>query len=168
MTAMPETDGPVITTDPFALLLAAHQRVEEQLSRLDAVAGTRKQRPTAPDEEVAGVVRSVLEFFAGPGARHQEAEDSVLLPRLAAIPAFAAMLPAIRAQHLMLAAELESLQVAVSRGGDDLRALAGRFAEMHRGHLIAEEKVLFPLAAHELTPAVKADLARELSDFASR
>ena len=88
-----------MTTDPISLLLGAHRRIEEQVLRLDAVAGTRTQRPTVADEEVAGVVRSVLDFFAGPGARHQEEEERLLLPRLAGLPAFAAMLPAIRAQQ---------------------------------------------------------------------
>jgi hypothetical protein len=155
------------TADPFAALLAAHQLIEEQLVRLDDVSGTRTRSATVSDGEAPTVVRDVLAFFAGPGARHQDQEERLVFSRLRLLPAFAVMLPAFQAQHQMIDAEHATLRAEVDGGAPGgmakLRALAARLAEMHRGHLIAEEKVLFPLVAHELSADARAELAGELS-----
>jgi iron-sulfur cluster repair protein YtfE (RIC family) len=153
--------------DPFALFLSAHRRIEEELVRLDAISGTRTEPVRVADADALEAVRSALEFFAGPAAHHSELEERVLFPQLRPLAAFAVMLPAIEAQHRMIDAEYASLRAEVDRGGPSglvkLRALVARFAEMHRGHLIAEEKVLFPLAAHELSAAAKEEIALQLS-----
>jgi hemerythrin-like domain-containing protein len=153
--------------DPFALLFAAHQRIEEELVRLDAVSGTRTQPAKVADADALEAVRSALEFFAGPATRHGELEERLVFPQLRSLAAFAVMLPAIEAQHRMIDAEYAALRAEVDRGCPSgivkLRALVARFAEMHRGHLIAEERVLFPLAAHELSSTAKAELALQLS-----
>ena len=152
---------------PFALLLSAHQRIEEELVRLDGVSGTRAQPSRIEDGDALLAVRSALEFFAGPATLHNELEELLFFPQLRPLSAFAVMLPAFEAQHQMIDAEYAALRAEVDRGAPSgiakLRALVARFAEMHRGHLIAEEKILFPLAAHELSEAAKAELALELS-----
>jgi iron-sulfur cluster repair protein YtfE (RIC family) len=160
--------SPPDPTDLFTPLLAAHRRIEEQLVRLDEVSGTRGKPATASDGDAAQLVRVVLEFFAGPGARHQLEEERVLFPRMRPVPAFAVMLPAFQVQHQMIDVEYAALLAEVdggARGGiAQLRKLTGRFAEMHRGHLIGEEKILFPLIAHELSAEAKIELSRELSE----
>jgi hypothetical protein len=44
----------------------------------------------------------------------------------------------------------------------ELRRLAGRFADAQRGHMIAEERALFDLAAARLDPAELLEREREL------
>ncbi len=48
--------------------------------------------------------------------------------------------------------------------GRELRRLAARFAEMHRGHAVAEERALFPLAASVLSPELLAEMSREIRE----
>lgn len=152
----PSNDAP---TSPFAKLLAAHRRIEAQLARFDSLAGRA---------DAAEVVRGVLDFFAGEGARHHDDEERHLFPRLRALPAFAMMIPALEAQHEMMDSAHQELRAELDRGCPGgpakLKALAARFAEMHRGHIIAEEKGLFPMVETALPAPAKAELARELEE----
>jgi len=46
----------------------------------------------------------------------------------------------------------------------ELRRLAVRFAEMHCGHIIAEERAIFPTAASALSREVIAEMGREMQE----
>ena len=66
----------------------------------------------------------------------------------------------------MNVSEEKQLSACVDRfapgSGRELQRLAHRFAEMHRGHAVAEERALFPLAASRLSPQVVAEMSREM------
>jgi len=155
-------------TDPqadfFPRLLQDHAQIEMRLKRLDA-ASTAIARNELDPEALAQVAET-LAYFAADGARHEAHEEETLFPRLRALPEFRQILSALEFQHKMTASEgralADCLQGFEPGRGPELRRLAYRFAEMHRGHAIAEERALFPLAASQLTPQVQAEMVREL------
>ena len=81
-------------------------------------------------------------------------------------PEFAQILSALEFQHRMNATAAQEFSACVQKfapgGGRELRRLAYRFAEMHRGHAVAEERALFPLAATRLSPKVLLELGGEM------
>ena len=150
--------------DFFACLVRDHARIEARLVVLErAAAGVEKG-----DTAALGVIVETLGFFATEGARHEAHEELTLFPRLRSLPEFKQILSALHFQHEMNAAEEKQLTACVERLAQgkpekdgELRRLAHRFAEMHRGHAVAEERALFPLAATVLSPQVMAELGRE-------
>jgi hemerythrin-like domain-containing protein len=159
---------PPAATDPlpdfFARLLADHARTEEELKRLDraSAAVAREENDPAALAQIA----VTLAYFAGAGERHEALEEQALFPALRPLAEFKQILAALEFQHRMTAAEGRQLAACVENyragSGSELRRLAYRFAEMHRGHALAEERALFPLAKSRLTAEVLAGLAREL------
>ena len=151
--------------DPFARLVHAHGLIEEQLVHLERAADAlRDAAHRAPALEA---IADVLTFFSLAGAQHNDDEERTLFPRLRGLPAFTQMLDAFDVQHRMNDAAFAQL-VAAARGfapGAEakIRDLAFRFADMHRGHIIAEERALFPLAAKALAPDVVAQMGVEMS-----
>jgi hemerythrin-like domain-containing protein len=155
-------------TDPqadfFPRLLRDHALIEERLKRLDAAAAAigRDERDSDALSQVAGT----LDFFATEGARHEAHEEQTLFPRLGALLEFRQILSALEFQHKMTASEGRALAACVQGfapgSGRELRRLAYRFAEMHRGHAVAEERALFPLAAARLAPQVQIEMVREM------
>jgi hemerythrin-like domain-containing protein len=149
--------------DFFATLLAFHARIEEQVRALEKasdliVAGGERAAALA-------TVAGVLDFFRTAGALHQADEEQSLFPRLRPLPAFRMIVSALETQHKMSDDAQRELAELVPRftpaDGETLRRFAYRFAEMQRGHLIAEERALFPLATKALAPDVLAELGRE-------
>jgi hemerythrin-like domain-containing protein len=150
--------------DFFPWLLRDHALIEERLKRLDAAAAAigRDER----DSAALGQVAETLDFFAADGARHEAHEEQTLFPRLRELPEFRQILSALEFQHRMTASEGRALAACVQAfapgSGRELRRLAYRFAEMHRGHAVAEERALFPLATARLAPQVQTEMVREL------
>jgi len=147
----------------LASLVRDHARIEASLVVLErAAAGAGK----GGDAAALGVIVQILGFFATEGARHEAHEELTLFPRLRSLPEFKQILSALHFQHEMNAAEGKQLAACVERfvpGSEgELRRLAHRFAEMHRGHAMAEERALFPLAATVLSPEVMAEMGREV------
>lgn len=151
----------------FAQLRQDHARLEACLKELDRVAGASSRIEDAPALDIAA---ETLRFFATEGARHEEHEERTLFPRLRPLPEFKQILSALEFQHRMNAVEGRALAECVARFAPEkareLRRLAGRFADANRGHMIAEERALFDLAAARLAPAVLDEMSREL--FARR
>jgi len=155
--------------DFFACLVQDHARIEVRLRALEraagAVAGGEVGR-VAGDTPALEVLAATLRFFATEGARHEAHEEQTLFPRLRALPEFKQILSALRFQHEMNAAEGKTLSECALRfapGSErELRRLVHRFAEMHRGHAVAEERALFPLAATMLPPQVVVEMGREM------
>jgi len=149
--------------DFFAALVREHAGFEARLQALDRAADSVSR--TESDAAALGVIAETLDFFATEGARHEEHEELTLFPRLRPLPEFKQILVAMDFQHRMNGAAGRELAACVDRfaqgSGRELRRLATRFVEMHRGHAIAEERALFPLAASMLSPQVVAEMDRE-------
>jgi hemerythrin-like domain-containing protein len=150
--------------DFFAGLREEHARIEARLKTLDQSAA----RLARAEDDAAALaqVAETLDYFAGEGARHEAHEEQTLFPRLRPLPEFRQLLSALEFQHRMNATEGQALAACVAgfgpgRGGE-LRHLAYRFAEMQRGHALAEERALFALAASRLSPEVQAEMGREM------
>jgi hemerythrin-like domain-containing protein len=147
----------------FAQLVLEHARIEEQLSSLFSAADALSRDES--DRAAPGVILAKLDWFARDGARHEELEENVLFPRLRPLPEFAQILAALEFQHRMNRSEGADLRACLERfapgSGPKLRHLAVRFVEMHRGHAVAEERALFPLAAKHLSKQALEELDRE-------
>ena len=158
--------GPMDEPDFFQRLLQEHALIEERLKQLDAAAAAlaRDER----DPKALARVAETLAFFDGDGARHEADEEVTLFPRLRGLPEFRQIVSALEFQHRMTATEGRALAACVEGyapgSGRELRRLAYRFAEMHRGHALAEERALFPLAAATLAPKVQLELSREMRE----
>jgi hemerythrin-like domain-containing protein len=147
----------------FAHLVQDHARIEEELKALFSAADALSRDES--DRAAPGVIAAKLDFFARDGARHEELEENVLFPRLRSLPEFAQILAALEFQHRMNRSEGADLRACLERfgpgSGRELRHLAVRFVEMHRGHAVAEERALFPLAASRLSQQVLEELDGE-------
>ena len=150
--------------DFFAELVREHVAIEARLKELDQAA--LAVSVDAGDRAALGTVAATLAFFAMEGAHHQAHEELTLLPRLRHLPELKQLVIAMDFQHKMndatgqeLAACIDDFSPERSR---ELRRLAVRFAEMHRGHMVAEERAIFPIAKSALSPAVLAEMGNEM------
>jgi hemerythrin-like domain-containing protein len=156
-------------SDFFASLVQDHARIEARLKALEHAAGTVGRSQNDSDDSAAlGSIAEVLRFFATEGARHEAHEEFTLFPRLRSLPEFKQILSALRFQHEMNAGEGKMLSACVGSfapsSAGELRRLAHRFVEMHRGHAVAEERALFPLAATRLLPQDLVEMGREMRE----
>ena len=152
--------------DFFAVLVQEHAGMEARLRALDRAADSLSR--TESDPAALGVIAETLEFFATEGARHEAHEELTLFPRLRPLPEFKQILVAMDFQHRMNGAAGVELAACVERfapgSGRELRRLATRFVEMHRGHVVAEERAVFPTAAAALSAEALAEMGREMRD----
>lgn len=140
-------------SDFFDHLMRAHAQIETRLRELEV---------TEP-----GAMASTLDGFATFAKQHQDDEETILFPRLRALPAFTQMLAAFEFQHQMNETEHAALAASIrafAPGKEaEIRRAALRFVEVQRAHMLAEETALFPLAKQTLAPDVLAAMSRELS-----
>jgi hemerythrin-like domain-containing protein len=158
------TDPALAFTGFFGHLLGAHARIEERLVDLERAADTLTDPAGAP--RALEAISGVLDFFSTFGVQHNDDEEKTLFPRLRPLPAFAEMLDAFDFQHRMAETEQSTLAASVrgfapGRAGE-IRALAHRFAEVQRSHMLAEERALFPLAEGSLPRSVLVAMSREV------
>ena len=150
--------------DFFAALARDHARIEEQLKALVRAAEAIGRVET--DAAALAVIKATLEFFAGEGARHEAHEEQTLFPRLRSNPEFKQILSALEFQHRMNNTTFQELSACVAGfapgSGRELQRQSIRFAEMHRGHAVAEERALFPLASARLAPQAIVEMTREM------
>lgn len=150
-------------SDPFAELLRAHRAIEARIGQLETAG--RQLADEAQRAAALATVKDVLAFFEGPGALHHADEERSLFPLLRPLKRFDQMLDAFDAQHQMNDETHAQLRQAVADPSSikALRSLLGRFVEMHRGHMFAEEQALFPKAAEALSPEAREQLATEMT-----
>jgi len=152
-------------SDPFAQLLDAHRDIETRVTELERAAD--EVGDSAKSAAALEAIAKVLEWFEGPGALHQADEEQTLFGQVRPLPAFAQMLAAFEFQHQMNDTTFAQLRAALKGfspgAAPKLRELAHMFAEMQRAHMIAEERVLFPLASKTLSPEALVSMHREMA-----
>lgn len=165
-----ETETTSERGDFFAFLVQDHARIEARLKALERAADAVSRSES--DASMLGIIAGTLEFFSTEGALHEAHEELTLFPRLRSLPAFKQILSALELQHRMNADEGMRLSACVDAfapgSGRELRRLALRFVEMHRGHAVAEERALFALAASSLSPQAIAEMGHEMRVRRSR
>ena len=155
-------------TNPLALLVHCHKKIETHLCALEQVAG--KLRDGTLDDRLSAffTIDMARAHFAGPLVKHTEDEEVSLFPRLRARGGRAVeeMLNAIgelETQHRLaeqLHSEFETLAADIHRDGscqtrkiDRLEALVAALCALYRPHMRVEDELVFPAAARLLLPS---------------
>ena len=152
------------STTFFARLLHAHVDMEARLKELERAADglTREGEGNAALSEAAALVDQI----AAVGKRHHDDEAHTLFPRLRPLPEFKQLLDAFDFQHQMNDTEekarMARLRSDAPGSGLELRKLVYRYTEMHRAHMLSEERVLFTAAEQSLSRAILEELEGEL------
>jgi hemerythrin-like domain-containing protein len=138
-----------------------HREIEARVADLEQAASNLSGG--AGHAAALATIADVAHYFASAAARHHAYEEEVLFPRLRQLDDFAQMVPALEFQHKMNDDAYAELRAAVEAGDAKRIALvAPRFAEMHRAHIMAEERSLFAVAATKLSADVLEQLARDM------
>jgi hemerythrin-like domain-containing protein len=151
---------PVDTSDPFAMLLRCHRRLEERLAELEGAAGLDR-------DEARAVAGEVLGFLDRAVARHEADEEQSLFPRLTFEPKLAPLLERLAREHAEQARVVERLRGALENDALDppaLTALARELRGAYDRHVAVEESELFPAARALLGPDSLDDIAREMEE----
>lgn len=155
-------------TNPLALLVHCHKKIEKQLSALEQVAG--KLRDGSLDDKLSAffAIDMARAHFAGPLVKHTEDEELSLFPRLRARGgrAFVEMFGALdelETQHRVLGqlhCEFETLAADIQRDCscqttkiERLDALVAALCALYRPHMRIEDELVFPAAARLLLPS---------------
>jgi hemerythrin-like domain-containing protein len=156
--------GPMSTTGFLDELMRAHAMLETRLQGLSRAADALSE-PGRASSALDEMTR-LLEFVSTFGAQHQEDEERTLFPRLRALGDLGQMLDAYEFQHRMADDEHRAVVAALAAfaPGQEpkLRELVLRFVEVHRSHMLAEERALFPMVERRLPAHVLAAMSREL------
>lgn len=158
---------------PLGMLQDCHRRIERFLHVLTRLAGRALGR--ALDAEEAAAAESALHYFHVGGARHTADEEESLFPRLrACTQAPAGTVGDLQHQHQRaenLHAEIDRLFTAwlnlraLSPGQQQqLHAATAELEQLYAGHIEVEENVVFPAAAHLLSPQDLAEIGNEFRD----
>jgi hemerythrin-like domain-containing protein len=162
-------------SQPIAILMACHRRIEHFLGVLRAVVERYADRPL--DEEGRTALETALNYFQQAGPRHTTDEEQSLFPRMrqcddpAARAAFA-KLDRLEQDHQDVAAWHQGIDTIGRRwlrdgrsDQADARALAtllDRLGAMYREHIQVEDHEVFALASHVLDAQALGEVGREM------
>ncbi len=142
---------PVASTDTiFQVLAHEHRDLEARFSAFHEAA--------ADDFEAA---RQSYPDLAAAVIAHLHAEATVLVPRLAQIPALASILDGMRADQARIETEALALAHATLTPSEWVRGVRRLERDLER-LIEREEAQVYPLARRALPPEESHDLAREL------
>lgn len=126
-------------SDPFVMLRSSHQRLEERLAELAMAADEG-------GEAAREVALGVLGFLERSVTRHERDEEESLFPRLAAVPALAALAARLQEEHRAHEALHAELGRWAEAGEGRLGDIVTRLLRAYREHAELEETQLFPAA----------------------
>jgi pyridoxamine 5'-phosphate oxidase len=155
-------------TNPLALLVHCHKKIENQLCTLEQVA--EKVIDGTLDDRLSAffAIDMARAHFAGPLVKHTEDEEVSLFPRLRArggraVGEVLAALDELETEHRMLEQlhrEFEALAADIHRDCscqtrkiEQLDALVAALCELYRPHMQIENELVFPAAARLLLPS---------------
>lgn len=162
-------------SDPTALMSDCHRRIEMFLGTLIAISKMERERLSA---EEARAFAAALKYFREAGPKHTADEEESLFPRLRNLPNPDVQEVMVRVTHLekdhreaeILHREVEQLgEEWLGTGKLDSRQLerfckaVERLAVIYREHIDLEDRLIFPLAAHALSPEAKDAMGREMA-----
>ncbi|WP_433087322.1 hemerythrin domain-containing protein [Dactylosporangium sp. CA-052675] len=128
----------------FALM---HVAMRRDAGRLSGAAGAVTAKAVPALASWWQMVRGAIDW-------HHRSEDEVLWPELRRrVRGFTVREAAIHGDHEILDAAMDAVSAALTpRGVTDLPGAASRFATVLTEHLRAEERLVFPVFAEEITP----------------
>jgi hemerythrin-like domain-containing protein len=162
-------------SNPIALMMDCHRRIERFLQALRAVASNAKEGTL--DQRHRTALDAALHYFVLAGPRHNQDEEASLFPALSAlsIPEVAAMrkrLAQVAQEHAdaqMLHQRIEALGRAWLDTGaitqeewDEFGRLVDQLLAIYTPHIALEEREIFPLAARVLDSQVIAEIGRQM------
>ena len=164
-------------SDPLALLVHCHRRIEAQLSSLERAAETMRDGNSESLLTAFGAVDLASRHFAIAGVRHTLDEEVSLFPRLrehggeAGQDALAAM-SELEFQHRsaeLLHKEFDAFVKYLPRDGsadakdlDRFSDLVSELTVLYRPHIILEDTLVFPTAARVLPESEIQELGKEM------
>ena len=169
ITDAPETQGEAPQgEDPFALLMACHQRIRAHCALLRQLA----LHPGPTEAQIEDAAQRALRYFEVALPLHAGDEDALLAPRVAADPALRAGFEALAEEHraierarpgvLALLRPMTRRPAARAELLEGLRSEGLAFVELLLAHIEGEERDLFPGARALIGPAEGVALARAM------
>ncbi len=158
--------------DPFAMLLACHERVERMLGLLERLADhLRDKGPDAPARQAAA---DVTRYFDLAGPAHHEDEERHLFPALAAAgePTMVDLVERLHQEHLAMAERWAAIRCDLQRvaaGAWTAHCVAdaaprwAAFAALYREHIAVEEGRAYPAALALLDKPAQQAMGREMA-----
>jgi hemerythrin-like domain-containing protein len=159
---------PQAFTDPLAMLVHCHHKIERHIESLEQAAEVLHNRLDKERLAAFFAIDMARAHFAGPGVKHTEDEEQSLFPRLRlcggdagreALAAIAELEAEHRvAEHLHqsfeeLAAKLPRDGSADSKEINQLNELIAAISSLYRPHMKVENELVFPVAERVLRPA---------------
>lgn len=151
---------------PFELLSACHERVARSLALLARLLEHLETRGEA-DALARDAAADVRRYFGVAAPLHHQDEELHVFPALETAPDGAALCAGLRRQHREMEALWAQLDPALaaldSAALPRLRQLAEAFIALYRGHLAAEDELVFPAARQQLPDAAQAAMGIEMA-----
>lgn len=142
--------------EPFEMLAACHERIEDLLCLIERLAPHLSTR--GADIEAQSAASRILRYFDLAGPKHHADEEADLFPMLEGKTGMtmADLLPQLRAQHRCMEAGYAALRpclaaLAEGRSGGWTSQAAERFCQLYRQHMALETAHLIPAARILLT-----------------
>ncbi len=162
--------------DPTRLLSDCHRRIEMFLRVLQAV-GDRADQPL--DDETRRSLETALRYFREAAPKHTADEEESLFPRMrrlgdAAARHALARLESLEDDHRTVAplhATVETLGIRYLETGmlasvevEEFRGAIARLITIYSQHILAEDDVVFPVAAKLLSTSERYEVGKEMAD----
>lgn len=156
--------------EPFAMLLACHERVQRMLTLLQRLA---EHLPThGADDQARRAAHDIKRYFDQAGPAHHEDEERHIFPALLK-QAGAPLKPLVRqlkSEHLIMARQWRAVRadlIAIEAGQGRLEAPAVQrwlaFAALYRSHIEAEEGQAYAAARALLDADAQGAMGQEMA-----
>lgn len=160
----------------FDVLDAFHRETLQRLDRLEALVQALGR--DAIDGATPADVRGLVDFFTGPGREHNADEERHVFPVLKDCedPEAVRAVERLSEEHAWIEMHWLDVQAQLEAwlsGSRTFRAVALReaadpFLALSRGHIAAEERLLYPQAQARMTAREARSMARDLASKTRR
>lgn len=154
--------------DPLGMLVACHRRIEREIATL-----ARLQRHLPEfgcDDDARAAARAILKYFDGPAPNHHADEEESVFPRLRELARHHAadLVADLELDHQALAATWRRLRPLLAGISVGVRANLSpkdvdEIGDLYASHIEREERLLIPLAARWLDPAMLRKIGEEMA-----
>ena len=156
---------------PLEMLVACHQRIEEQLCALERLG--ERLATSGCDSSARSTAQDVLRYFDTSGTLHHKDEDEDLFPLLRVLaarrgrPAIAAAIDELEREHETMESQWKRMRqrlasIAAGEGRLDAGEVT-RFGWLYRRHMNSESAAVLPFAREALDETQRAALGERMA-----